>query len=80
MRRLVLLMTLVALPATAAQAAYEEVAVTDGGTLAGVVRFAGTPPRLEPIVVHRDREICGEQQASEASWSWVRIADCVAAS
>jgi len=61
----VLLMTLVALPAAAAQAAYEEVAVTDGGTLSGVVRFAGTPPRLEPIVVNRDREICGEQQVSE---------------
>lgn len=66
MKWLVLLVVLVALPETAAPAAYEEVAVTDGGTLSGVVRFAGTPPRLDPILVHRDRDICGEHQASEA--------------
>jgi hypothetical protein len=62
----VLLVSLVALWPTMAHAAYEEIAVTDGGTLSGVVRFAGTPPRLTPIGVHRDREICGAQQPSEA--------------
>jgi len=51
---------------TVAHAAYEEITVTDGGTLSGVVRFTGSPPRLEPIGVHRDREICGAQQPSEA--------------
>jgi plastocyanin len=61
----VLLATLMVLSATAAHAAYEEVAVTDGGTLSGVVRFVGTPPRPEPIAVPRDREICGAQQPSE---------------
>ena len=61
-----LLVALLVLPVTAAHAAYEEIAVTDGGTLSGVVRFAGTPPRLAPIAVPRDREICGAQQYSEA--------------
>ena len=28
--------------------AYEVVTVADGGTLSGTVKFAGTPPRLEP--------------------------------
>src|SRR5438552_5599862 len=57
---------LVALAAPAAQAAYEETTVRDGGTLSGVVRFAGTPPKLDPLPVHRNREVCGEQKASEA--------------
>jgi len=51
---------------TPSRAAYEETAVKDGGTLAGVVRFAGTPPKLEPLPVHRNREVCGEQKPSEA--------------
>jgi plastocyanin len=54
------------LAAPAAQAAYQAVDVVDGGSLSGVVRFTGTPPRLAPLVVTRDREICGEQQPSEA--------------
>ena len=66
MRRLLLVAAVVALSATAAQAAYEEVAVTDGGTLSGVVRFVGTAPRLDPLAVPRDRQTCGAQQSSEA--------------
>ena len=66
MRRVWLAVGLVALAAPAAQAAYEEIAVKDGGTLSGVVRFAGTPPRLDPLAVRRDRGVCGEQKASEA--------------
>jgi hypothetical protein len=42
------------------------VEVRDGGVLAGVVRFAGTPPRLEPIRVNKNREVCGESKVSEA--------------
>src|SRR5438045_1089087 len=34
--------------------------------LSGVVRFAGAPPKLDPMPVHRNREVCGEQKASEA--------------
>jgi hypothetical protein len=63
---LVLALGLVALAASAAQAAYEETAVKNGGTLSGVVRFAGTPPKLEPLPVWKNREVCGEQKASEA--------------
>src|SRR6266478_7199973 len=59
-------MAVLALTASAAQAAYEEIALKDGGTLSGVVRFAGTPPKLDPLPVHRNREVCGEQKASEA--------------
>jgi hypothetical protein len=55
-----------AVSATAAQAAYETVDVKDGGTLTGVVRFAGPAPRLAPLTVNKNREICGEQKASEA--------------
>jgi len=57
---------MVALAATSAQAAYEAVEVKDGGTLTGVVRFAGTPPRVAPLAVNKNREVCGEQKPSEA--------------
>src|SRR5439155_276722 len=65
-RRALFAMAVLALTASAAQAAYEEIALKDGGTLSGVVRFAGTPPKLDPLPVHRNREVCGEQKASEA--------------
>ncbi len=47
-------------------AAYEEVEVSDGGILTGVVRFAGAPPRLELLRVNKNREVCGEAKESEA--------------
>jgi hypothetical protein len=49
-----------------AWAAYEAVEVKDGGVVAGVVKFAGTPPRLEPLKVNKNREVCGEAKDSEA--------------
>lgn len=49
-----------------ADAAYEEIAVKDGGTLTGVVRFTGTAPKLEPIPVNKNRDVCGDQKPSEA--------------
>ena len=49
-----------------AGAAYEEAAVTDGGTLSGVVRFTGTAPKLEPLAVNKNRDVCGDQKAAEA--------------
>jgi plastocyanin len=64
--RLMLAAMVVALTATSAQAAYEAVEVKDGGTLTGVVRFGGTPPRLAPLAVNKNREVCGEQKPSEA--------------
>ena len=52
--------------APSAEAAYEEIAVKDGGTLTGVVRFTGTAPKLEPIPVNKNRDVCGDQKPSEA--------------
>jgi hypothetical protein len=46
--------------------AYEEVAVADGGVVSGTVKFVGTPPKLEPLAVNKNRDVCGEQKASEA--------------
>jgi hypothetical protein len=61
------LLTLVVAVALANPAvAYEVTTVADGGAVAGVVKFAGTPLRLEPLSVHRNREVCGEQKAPEA--------------
>jgi plastocyanin len=57
---------MVALVAPSAHAAYEVVEVADGGTLTGVVRFAGTPPKLTPLAVNKNREVCGDQKPSEA--------------
>ena len=51
---------------TSADAAYEEVAVPDGGTLSGVVRFAGTAPRLAPLAVNKNRDVCGDSKPAEA--------------
>jgi hypothetical protein len=46
-------------------AAYEVATVSAGGAVAGVVRFAGAAPRLEPLAVTRDREVCGDQKEPE---------------
>jgi hypothetical protein len=46
--------------------AYETVVVADGGSLTGVVRFVGAPPRLEPLAVNKNRDVCGDRKESEA--------------
>ncbi len=46
-------------------AAYEIVAVPDGGVLAGIVRFTGAPPKLEPLAVNKNRDVCGDSKESE---------------
>jgi hypothetical protein len=51
---------------TAPASAYEVVTVTDGGVLAGVVRFTGTPPKLDPLPVNKNRDVCGDQKDAEA--------------
>jgi plastocyanin len=51
---------------TPAAAAYEEIQVADGGSITGVVRFSGTPPKLEPLAVNKNRDVCGDQKPSEA--------------
>src|SRR5262249_51468839 len=39
--------------------AYQSEVVHDGGTIAGTVKFAGTPPAPEAVQISKDREVCG---------------------
>lgn len=41
-----------------AQGAYEEIEVTDGGSISGVVRLSGDVPAPEEINVDKDQEVC----------------------
>lgn len=52
--------------AAAPVAAYEAVAVPDGGALAGSLKFGGAPPKLDPIPVNKNRDVCGVEKPSEA--------------
>ena len=45
-------------------AAYEVIAVTDGGTLAGTVKVDGPPPAAAKIPVTKDPEVCGKEKAA----------------
>jgi len=45
---------------------YEVLPPTDGGSLTGNAKFAGTLPRLEPLPVKKDRAVCGEKVEPEA--------------
>jgi len=54
------------LAVTPAAAAYEAVDVKDAGVLTGRVTFAGAVPKLEPIAVNKNRDVCGERKPSEA--------------
>jgi plastocyanin len=55
-----------ALVAVAPARGYDVVATHDAGTLSGVVRFLGTPPKLEPLAVNKNRDVCGDKKPSEA--------------
>src|SRR2546430_5099960 len=61
-----LLVAALVLATVAPATAYEEIVVKDGGTLGGHVKFAGTPPTLEPLPVNQNRAACGDRNASEA--------------
>ncbi len=43
-------------------AAYEVVAVTDGGTLSGTVKFDGAPPAPAKFAPSKDPEVCGKEK------------------
>ena len=43
-------------------AAYDAMAVTDGGTLAGAVTYEGQPPAPTKIEVTKDPEVCGKDK------------------
>jgi hypothetical protein len=64
--RLLAVAAAVLLSAGPAGAAYEEVTVEDGGALSGIVRFAGTLPKLPPLAVNKNRDVCGESKENEA--------------
>ena len=57
---------LLVLASVAAASAYDVVTVADGGVLTGVVKFAGAPPKLPPLALNKNRDVCGEQKPSEA--------------
>jgi plastocyanin len=40
-------------------AAYEEIAVKDGGTIQGTVKVEGKLPKLAPLQITKSKEICG---------------------
>ena len=46
--------------------AYEVATVADAGVVAGVVKFTGPPPKLEPLAVNKNRDVCGDRKDSEA--------------
>lgn len=39
--------------------AYHAETVTNGGAIAGTVRFDGAPPSRKPVEISKDREVCG---------------------
>lgn len=51
--------------APAGGGAYAVVAVTDGGTITGSVKFQGTPPPPEKIEVSKDPAVCGKEKVLE---------------
>ena len=48
-------------------AAYEAIAVTDGGTLSGTVTYDGTPPAPAKIEVTKDPEVCGKESKEKVN-------------
>jgi plastocyanin len=55
-----------ALCATSAPA-YEGGAVSDGGTIAGVVKFKGEAPKLKALEVTKDKAVCGKEKIADES-------------
>lgn len=55
--RVLVLVAIVGVPLTSA--AYEVVAVADGGTIKGKVTFPGTVPAKKKVIPTKDREACG---------------------
>jgi plastocyanin len=47
--------------------AYENEAVTNGGTILGVVKFKGTPPPVKKLQITKDEEVCGKTAKTDPS-------------
>jgi hypothetical protein len=45
---------------------YVEAPVPDGGILTGRVRFAGEPPKGDPLAVRKNTDVCGEHKPFQA--------------
>lgn len=43
---------------------YQEVSVANAGSIAGVASFSGTPPKLDPLTVDEDTDVCGTDVAN----------------
>jgi plastocyanin len=52
---------------TGAAYAYDEIDVADGGTIMGHVIWKGGPlPKLDPVKVQKNQDVCGNEKPSEA--------------
>jgi len=61
-----LLAMAVAVAMAPAAQAYDGMAVTDGGTISGTIKFAGTPPPAKTIKTTKDTQVCGAELPDEA--------------
>jgi plastocyanin len=46
---------------------YEVISVRDGASMQGTVRFLGTPPTAEPVIISKDQEVCGKTEKRDES-------------
>jgi hypothetical protein len=44
-----------------AQSAYEVISVNDGGTITGTVKWSGAVPKMAPVPINKDVEVCDPQ-------------------
>jgi plastocyanin len=47
--------------------AYEGAAVSDGGTIVGVVKYIGVPPHPKTLQITKDQQVCGKTAKTEQS-------------
>lgn len=57
-RTVVALVAVAGLGSWGAARAYEAAPVSDGGTISGVVKYQGDPPKPEQLEVNKDKEVC----------------------
>ncbi|MGH7931704.1 MAG: carboxypeptidase regulatory-like domain-containing protein [Candidatus Binataceae bacterium] len=67
MRRLVLILTLCFVFFASGAWAYTTEAVSDGGTISGVVKFDGQAPKPKRLEISKDKDVCGAKPLYEQS-------------